>query len=43
LIGTIYRDELKVNQYTNLVNIWHLWVMLQIFLVPYSLPEGPLF
>lgn len=43
IIGTVYRDQLKVHQYANLVNIWHIWIMIQLFLVPYSIPEGPLF
>jgi len=38
-----YLDKLSVEEYVWSVNIWHLWIMIQIFVVPYSIPEGPLF
>ena len=35
-------EKATVNQYVNIVNLWHLWVMIQVFLIPYSLEEDPL-
>jgi hypothetical protein len=41
-IERTYINRMQVYQYTSLINIWHLWITFQIFLIPYSLPEGPL-
>tara|TARA_B110000008_G_C16512091_1_gene380605 strand:+ start:29 stop:475 length:447 start_codon:yes stop_codon:yes gene_type:complete len=41
-IERTYINKMQVYQYTSLINIWHLWITFQIFLIPYSLPEGPL-
>lgn len=38
-----FLEKATLSQYINIVNLWHIWVMIQIFLIPYSLAEGPLF
>ena len=44
LITTVlFQKRMKVFQYVSFINVWHAWAMLQIFLVPYTLPEGSLF
>lgn len=43
LITTVlFQKRMKVFQYVSFINVWHAWAMLQIFLVPYTLPEGSL-
>lgn len=42
-IQIAFEKTMRVSQYTAVVNIWHIWIMIQLFLVPYSIPEGPLF
>lgn len=36
-------SELDLREYVWAVNVWHLWVLIMIFLVPYGLPEGHMF
>ena len=36
-------SDLDLNQYVWVVNVWHAWVIIMIFLVPYSLSEGHMF
>lgn len=36
-------SDLDLNQYVWAVNVWHAWVIIMIFLVPYSLSEGHMF
>lgn len=44
LITTVlFQKRMKVFQYVSFINVWHAWAMLQIFLVPYTLPEESLF
>jgi hypothetical protein len=38
----LFQKRMKVFQYVSFINVWHAWVILQIFLVPYTLPEGSL-
>lgn len=42
VIHLFFIDTCTLTQYVNVINIWHLWVMLQIFLIPYTIPEGKL-
>lgn len=42
LFHGLFIDKCTLTQYVNIINLWHLWVMLQIFLIPYTIPEGKL-
>lgn len=37
-----FLEKATLSQYVNIVNLWHIWVMIQVFLIPYSLAEDPL-
>ena len=42
-IRIVHVRRLDFTEYVWAVNVWHLWVLIMIFLVPYGLPEGHMF
>ena len=40
IYSVFFLDESRVNVYIVMTTLWHVWVMVQILLVPYTLPEG---